>query len=120
MTKSEILEHLKSRDEKLFDFLKNQDISKWEKGPAGKWTTGQQVLHLIQSAESVNKGLGVPKLILRYKFGKSNRVPRAYDAIIQRYNERLEGVKGITYGPSRNMRLPSSEEKDSLISQLKL
>ena len=63
--------------------------------------------------------MSYPKFILRYKFGKSNRVPRVYDAIINRYNERLEGVKGITFGPSKNMRTPTLEERLDLIDQLK-
>ena len=118
MTKPEILAHLRGKDKKLFNFLKNQDISKWDKGPEGKWTTGQQVLHLVQSAMAINKGLGAPKLILRYKFGKSNRTPRPYEAIIKRYHERLEGIKGITFGPSKNMRIPAQEEKEQLIAVL--
>lgn len=119
MNKQEIIQLLDSKHEALYTFLEQQSSNKWENGPEGKWTTSQHVLHLVQSAQYLNKALGYPKFVLRYKFGKSNRVPRAYDAIIKRYNERLEGVKGITFGPSRSMRVPTIEEKTTLIKQLK-
>ncbi len=119
MDKQEIIELLNSKHAPLYAFLEQQEAEKWEQGPEGKWTTGQHVLHLVQSGQYLNKALGYPKFVLRYKFGKSNRVPRAYDAIIKRYNERLEGVKGITFGPSQNMRIPTIDEKSELIKQLK-
>ena len=33
----------------LIQWLENQDDKKWGLGPEGKWTTGQQALHLLQS-----------------------------------------------------------------------
>lgn len=119
MIKTEISNLIKEKHNTLFHFLEEQDDSKWKKGPEGKWTTGQQVLHLIQSAQFLNKALGMPKFLLRYKFGKSNRSPRAYEAIIKRYNERLASVQSGTFGPSQNMRIPTLSEKDNLISGLK-
>ena len=119
MEKQEIIELLERKYRDLYTFLEQQSTDKWEQGPDGKWTTSQHILHLIQSAYYLNKGLSYPKFVLRYKFGKSNRTPRGYDAIIKRYNERLEGVKGITFGPSKNMRVPTLEERSDLIDQLK-
>ena len=119
MEKQEIIELLERKYRDLYTFLEQQATDKWEQVPDGKWTTGQHILHLIQSAYYLNKGLSYPKFVLRYKFGKSNRTPRGYDAIIKRYNERLEGVKGITFGPSKNMRVPTLEERSELIDQLK-
>ena len=120
MTKQEISSLLKNKHESLFNWLDNQSIDRWEKGPENKWTTGQQVLHLLQSAKQLNKALGIPKLILKYKFGKSNRIPRDYEAIVNRYNERLKAAKGRTFGPSQNMRIPNKIEKVNLIKQLQL
>ena len=119
MKKQDIVQLLETKHDALYTFLDQQSPEKWEQGPQDKWTTGQHVLHLIQSAKYLNKALGYPKFLLRYKFGKSNRVPREYEAIIKRYNERLEGVQGITFGPSRNMRVPQLNEKTTLINDLK-
>ena len=61
----------------------------------------------------------MPKFVLKDKFGKSNREVRDYDAIVQRYQERLEGAKGMTFGPSQNMRGPNDEDKHYLPNRLK-
>lgn len=119
MEKQEITQLLDNKNQELHAFLEQQPVDKWEKGPEGKWTTGQHILHLLQSAKQLNKALGYPKFLLRYKFGKSNRSPREYNAIVARYNERLEGAKGRTFGPSKNMRTPSKNEKPELLKQLK-
>ena len=81
MTKQEISTLLNEKHQTLFNFLDNQLVEKWEDGPENKWTTGQQTLHLLQSAQQLNKALGMPKFILKYKFGKSNRIPRNYEAV---------------------------------------
>jgi len=83
-----------------------QDVSAWIKaqedqrfilGPEGKWKTSGHLDHLTQTAEMVVKGLRMPKLVLRWKFGKTNRPIRSYDEVAQRYNERLSKVPaGVT------------------------
>ena len=48
MTKDAIALLLDEKHQDLMNWLESQDIEKWEKGPQGKWTTGQQALHLLQ------------------------------------------------------------------------
>jgi hypothetical protein len=47
-------------------------------------------------------------------------MPRDYEAIVNRYHERLKDAKGRTFGPSQNMRIPSESDKNKLIKQLQL
>ena len=82
MNKEAIANLLEIKHNNLFTFLQSQDLEQWETGPSGKWTTGQHALHLLQSIVPLNKALSLPKFILKYKFGKSNRETRDYETVI--------------------------------------
>ena len=120
MDKEAIAELLEEKHQTLFNWLEIHDIENWQSGPKGKWTTGQQTLHLLQSIKPLNNAMSMPKFILRYKFGKANRDVRDYDDIIKRYQERLEGAKGLTFGPSKNMKVPKDTDKEFLLNRLKV
>lgn len=119
MEKEAIIEKLGDVHNDLFQWLTLQDDEKWELGPDGKWTTGQHVLHLLQSIKPLNNALSLPKFILRYKFGKANRPVRDFNTVVNRYNERLAEVKGVTFGPSKNMKTPKIKDKIYLIERIK-
>ena len=119
MDKEQIADLLEEKHEALFNWLEQQEPEAWESGPNGKWTTGQQALHLLQSIKPLNTAMSLPKFVLRYKFGKSNRDVRQYDAIVSRYKERLEGAKGMTYKGSENMKTPKLKDKPYIIDRLK-
>ena len=120
MTREDIVESLETNCNELLDFLNSQPDMSWTSGPEGKWTTGQHVLHLIQSLKPLNRALSMPKFILRYKFGKTNRGLRDYETVVSRYHERLDQNRGVTFGPSRNMKIPPLEDKNYLIDQLQI
>jgi len=120
MHKEAITELLEEKHQTLFNWLESQDTEKWQSGPEGKWTTGQQALHLLQSIKPLNDAMSLPKFILKHKFGKANRDPRSYEAIVKRYQERLEEAKGITFGPSKNMKIPNDSDKEFLLNRLKV
>ena len=65
MQKQQIADLLEEKHGVLLNWLKNQEIEKWQSGPAGKWTTGQQALHLLQSIKPLNDALSLPKFILK-------------------------------------------------------
>jgi uncharacterized damage-inducible protein DinB len=119
MHKEAIADLLEEKHQTLFNWLEAQDLEKWQTGPEGKWTAGQQALHLLQSIKPLNDAMSMPKFVLRFKFGKSNREVRDYDAIVKRYQEKLEGAKGITFGPSQNMKVPNDDDKHYLLNRLK-
>lgn len=119
MDRETIAAILEEKHNTLFAFLSNQSMEKWETGPEGKWTTGQQVLHLLQSIKALNMAMSLPKFVLKYRYGKANREVRDYDAVVKRYKERIEQLKGGTFGPSKNMKVPSVKEKIYLMDRLK-
>ena len=118
MQKEDIVLALEKRHKSLLSWLADQDNDKWEIGPAGKWTMGQQALHLLQSISTLNTALSIPKFILKYKYGKANREVRDYEAVVKRYHERLKEVNGATFGPSKNMRIPKLRDKYYLIDRI--
>lgn len=111
---------LEEKYETLFSWLEQQPLEKWETGPEGKWTTGQHTKHLLQSITPLNTAMSLPKFILKFKYGKSNRAVRDYDTVTKRYQERLEGAKGLTYKGSMNMGIPKAIDKDYFITRLKV
>lgn len=89
MKKQQIIEVLEEKHKELFLWLENHPYQKWMDGPHQKWTTGQHILHLENSAKLLNKALSMPKFLLKYKFGTSNRTSRTYEEVAKKYNERL-------------------------------
>jgi len=120
MHKDDIVLKLEEKHLALLNWLKNQNDDKWLSGPEGKWTTGQQALHLLQSIKPLNDALSFPKFILKYKFGKVNRDIRNYDTVVKRYQERLIEAKGKTFKGSQNMKTPSLKEKSYILNRLQV
>ena len=118
MDKEAIADLLDNKNKTLVNWLENQDLSKWEEGPDNKWTTGQQALHLLQSIKPINLALSLPKFILKYKFGTSNREVRNYDEVVKRYQERLNDAQGMTFKGSRNMKIPKISDKEYILNRL--
>jgi len=120
MNKDAIADLIEDKNNALINWISQQQEEKWLKGPVDKWTTGQHALHLLQSIKALNDALSMPKFVLRYKFGKSNRDLRDYQTVVNRYQERLKGVKGRTFGPSKNMQIPPLTEKQYLLDRLQV
>jgi len=120
MDKQSIADILEEKNQNLLTWLEKQDPEKWQKGPEGKWTTGQQALHLLQSIKPLNDALSMPKFLLRYKFGKANREVRDYETVVQRYQDRLKEAQGRTFKGSQNMKVPNLKEKEYILTRLQV
>ena len=121
MHKDQIAELLESKHQELFSLLEPLDQDQWEAGPEGKWTVGQVALHLLQSIKPLNDSMSMPKFLLRYKFGKANREVRDYEAVINRYNEKLANVKeGVSSPYSKNMKNADFKHKNYILTRLQM
>ena len=58
--------------------------------PEGKWTAAQQLDHIVKSASPVNMAMGLPKFILKWKFGLTNRPSKTYEELVEKYNRKLQ------------------------------
>lgn len=120
MEKIDIIEALESQHQKLFDWLENHPNEKWILGPENKWTTGQHILHLVNSGKMLNKALSYPKFLLRRKFGTSNRDSRSYSEVAKRYEERLSENQEKAKTFNQHLKTPSLKERKHVISALQI
>jgi hypothetical protein len=65
--------------------------------PAGKWSVGQHLEHLLRSTRPVYMALGLPAFLLRLLFGKPNRQGRTYDELVAKYRAKLS-AGGVASG----------------------
>lgn len=118
MDRNTIAELIDDNYTDLIDWLENQPEDQWMSGPEGKWTTGQQALHLLQSIKPLNDALSLPRFFVIYRFGRANRPVRDYQTVIKRYHERLKASKGKTFRASQHMKIPNLADKHYIINRL--
>ncbi len=58
------------------------------------WSPADHVRHLTKSLRALNRGLRLPRFVLRWKFGRAQRASRVYEEIVQAYRKRLETFDG--------------------------
>jgi hypothetical protein len=56
----------------------------------GKWTAGRQLDHIYRSVKALEKGLRLPKFIIKLFIGKANRPSKSYEALVTKYKSKLE------------------------------
>ena len=120
MNKQEIIDTLEQKHVEIFKWLDSQSDDKWMKGPKEKWTTGQHVLHLVDSSKLLNKALSYPKFILKFKFGISNRTSKSYKEVAKRYEEKLSKNRDRAKRFNKDLATPKLAEKKSLIDALQI
>ncbi|MCK0124672.1 DinB family protein [Gelidibacter sp. F2691] len=120
MHKDEIADLLEEKYHTLLNWLEVQDDEKWTQGPEGKWTSGQQALHLLQSIKPLNDVLSLPRFWYKYAYGLNNRELRDYDTIVQRYLQRLEDYKKNPRKASKTLRIPKLKDKRYILNRLQV
>jgi len=99
----------------VINFIRQQDDSLFDRPKAeGKWSTGQQLDHLIKSVKPLTTGMGLPKFLLKIRFGTRNRPERTFDELVAKYNEKLAAG-----GQASSAFIPpeiSITQKDQLLS----
>lgn len=120
MNSKEIVFILEQKHQDIFTWLENQPDSFWMKGPEGKWTAGQHILHLVNSIKMLNKALSLPKFLIKYKFGVANRPSRSYDEVAQRYEKKLSENLERAARFNQKLATPSENQKASLLNILQI
>lgn len=111
LTKATIHKSLLDTSQEVITWFENQPAGRLNSGPSGKWDTSQHIIHLTKTADMVVQGLSMPKLLLRWKFGKPNRPMRDKAQIIERYQEKLSGLEpGITF--TRSAGVPNTNKQE--------
>lgn len=120
MNSQEIAAAIEQKHQALFDWLDQQSDEQWTQGPDGKWTVGQHVLHLVNSLKMLNKALMLPKFMIRYKFGTSNRPSRTYQEVAQRYQQKLDDNRERARSFNADLEVPGIERRRSLLNSLQI
>jgi hypothetical protein len=94
MNKEQIADLLRTNHAQFIDQVRGLSETDLCYAPGGKWSAAQQLDHIIKSVSPVNMAMGLPKFILTWKFGTSNRPSKTYDELIEKYKVKLlEGGK---------------------------
>jgi len=120
MDKFEIADLIEEKYQQLFHWLDNQPAENWEKGPEGKWTTSQHILHLVNSLQLLNNALSYPRFILKYKFGLSDRPSMDYDAVVKKYQEKLIQNSDKVIDFNKNLKSTLLKDKPRLLTRLQI
>lgn len=115
--KQDIINRIRQEYDLLNEWLIQEANDQFDQGPAGKWTTGQHVDHLIKSSKPLNTALRLPKFLLQFKFGKNNRENRSFDEVVAKYQSKLE-LGGKASGRYLPKAIPNAE-KEGLLLRLK-
>ena len=76
------------------DFASSLDDQTYASPPLdGKWSPAQHLVHLIRSLGIVVWVSSWPYALQRLVWGRANRPSRSYDALVERYQARLAGIK---------------------------
>lgn len=73
----------------VIDWIANQPDDRFEWAPPEKWSAGQHLEHLLRSVEPINMVLRLPKLMIRWRFGKPEGPARSFDEVVARYQDAL-------------------------------
>ena len=119
MNKKDIIALLDQKHKELLHWIEDNGEKYWNYGPEGKWTTGQHVIHLVQSLQPTNSVLAIPKVALKLKFGKANRPARSYDQVKERYLEKLAKNRAVVSPFSEKMPDTPVSGKAEWIEKLK-
>ncbi|MGW8121391.1 DinB family protein [Roseivirga echinicomitans] len=116
MEKDQIREELSSAYLDFINSCKSLTKDEFEYAPEGKWSAGQQIEHLIKSTSPLNKGMGLPKFLIKFRFGKANRASKNFDELVRLYKEKIYkgGVASAAYIPQK----VSFTQREKLTNQL--
>lgn len=89
MTKRHIQNELTHRHITFAEYIASLDKLDFEYSFDGRWTAGQQLLHIVKSTRPVLLGLRFPPIVLRLLFGLSLRRSSTYATLVNRYKGAL-------------------------------
>jgi hypothetical protein len=116
MTKEQISDLLKTNHAQFIEQVQRLSDTDLCYAPKGKWSAVQQLDHIVRSISPVNMAMGLPKFILKWKFGIANRPSKAYEGLTEKYIRKLQqgGKASGRFIPSTA--IPGQKEK--LVAQL--
>jgi len=118
MTKELLTSEMNLAYDRLSYLIHNMDTSLFNKSILpDKWTIAGHINHLVLSMQPVNTAFRMPAFLLKYKFGVCNREERSFEALVQKYENKLSQNK--VNAPSRfQPKLDGPVNPDVLLDKL--
>ena|ERR1700754_727847 len=113
--KASIAAGLDEAVESVCNYVNRLSKEEFDFAPAEKWNAGQQLDHLIRSIKPLNLAYGLPALVLKWRFGVSNRPSKTYQGLVEKYESKL-ALGGRASGRFIPTAVPY-EKKESLCSR---
>lgn len=89
MNKQDIAAKLVDNHQKFADFVAALDERDFLSTPAGKWTAGQQLEHIVRGVSPVRTALRLPRFVPRILFGKADHDTVDYEKLVENYRSKL-------------------------------
>lgn len=90
MNTLELAEQLEIQYRSFRQLLGSLNENEFLDAAPGKWSAGQQLDHLCRSVAPLNLAFRLPDFALRMLFGSANRPSKSYEALVEKYQSRLE------------------------------
>lgn len=121
MDKDQIILSLHNNHQKFIDKIKSISDTDFNRKLNSKWTSSQQLEHIIKSVKPIDMAFGLPMFVLKMKFGVSNRPSKTFDALVKQYLKVLEDNRDYIlperFAPEE---IPLKHKQKSLIKLKKL
>lgn len=95
-TRGEILQALGSVEAEVAAFFGGLSDDELLLRVGDAWNPAEHLAHLCTSVSAVARGLGVPRLLLRLRFGRARTPSRSYAEVREAYRTRLGAGGGAT------------------------
>lgn len=90
MDRSEIINKLQHHHQLFTDYIHSLNEADFMFSLNNeKWAAGLQLDHIYRSVKPLGDGIILPKFVIGLMFGKANRPSKTYDALVQKYHDKL-------------------------------
>ena len=117
--KDSIIEAIATHHNAFVSSIESLEAATFEFSWMNKWTPGQQLNHIRKSIDPVVLAFWIPRFLLKYQFGLSNRPSRTYQELVDRYLKVLENNKAIAPKRFAPKKIHFSERKKEFIAYKK-
>jgi len=88
-TREQLLRALEEQERESVAYWSAFETSAFFRKIGTSWSPSEAVRHLNKSTRPVVKALTMPRLVLRFMFGKASKPSVTYDALVERYRNAL-------------------------------
>jgi len=117
MDKQQLIAEFESAHGSFLNYIESLDKNDFIEPLEGKWSAGQQLMHIYLSIKPLEQVFIIPGFILKMFFGKSKKDSRSYNEVVADYTKILEqgGKASSKYVPKRIL----FDQKEKTVTLLK-